>query len=143
MDEKYYSKSFQFLSLGAMAYIGESLARSDCLLYAYALGETMKALEHCRRHCGNQMPQPTHAAAAPYTVAQDMVLVSLGLQPPCTNGLDQDWEQDRSAFAGSDRAVTQLEAGKAIFDLAGYVSFLLWRSVYVTKQVRAVLTCML
>ena len=39
--------------------------------------------------------------------------------------------------AGSDRAVTQLEAGKAIFDLAGYVSFLLWRSVYVTKQVNA------
>ena len=38
--------------------------------------------------------------------------------------------------AGSDKAVTQLEAGKAIFDLAGYVSFLLWRSVYVTKQVR-------
>ena len=23
VDEKYYSKSFQFLSLGAMAYIGE------------------------------------------------------------------------------------------------------------------------
>ncbi len=37
--------------------------------------------------------------------------------------------------AGSDTAVTQLEAGKAVFDLAGYVSFLLWRSVYVTKQV--------
>ena len=31
--------------------------------------------------------------------------------------------------------MTQLEAGKAIFDLAGYVSFLLWRSVYITKQV--------
>ncbi len=31
--------------------------------------------------------------------------------------------------------MTQLEAGKAVFDLAGYVSFLLWRSVYVTKQV--------
>ncbi|CAL5221410.1 g3596 [Coccomyxa viridis] len=57
VDEKYYSKPFQFLSLGAMAYLG------------------------------------------------------------------------------SDTAVTQLEAGKAVFDLAGYVSFLLWRSVYVTKQV--------
>lgn len=37
--------------------------------------------------------------------------------------------------AGSDKAVTQLEAGKAMFDIAGYISFLLWRSVYVTKQV--------
>ncbi|CAK0781088.1 hypothetical protein CVIRNUC_005282 [Coccomyxa viridis] len=57
VDEKYFSKNFQFLSLGAMAYIG------------------------------------------------------------------------------SDKAVTQLEAGKAMFDIAGYISFLLWRSVYVTKQV--------
>ena len=39
--------------------------------------------------------------------------------------------------AGSDRAVTQLEAGKAMFDIAGYISFLLWRSVYVTKQVHS------
>ena len=39
------------------------------------------------------------------------------------------------AHAGSDNAVTQLEAGKQIFDIAGYVSFLLWRSVYITKQV--------
>lgn len=31
--------------------------------------------------------------------------------------------------------MTQLEAGKQIFDIAGYVSFLLWRSVYITKQV--------
>ena len=42
--------------------------------------------------------------------------------------------------AGNDKAVTQFEAGKAVFDLAGYVSFLLWRSVYVTKQVGALLS---
>ncbi len=39
------------------------------------------------------------------------------------------------AYVGSDQAVTQLEAGKRTFDLAGYLSFLLWRSVYITKQV--------
>lgn len=31
--------------------------------------------------------------------------------------------------------MTQFDAGKATFDIAGYISFLLWRSVYVTKQV--------
>lgn len=40
------------------------------------------------------------------------------------------------AYVGSDQAITQLEAGKASFSLAGYLSFLLWRSVYITKQVR-------
>lgn len=39
------------------------------------------------------------------------------------------------AYVGSDQAVTQFEAGKANFSLAGYLSFLLWRSVYITKQV--------
>jgi hypothetical protein len=39
------------------------------------------------------------------------------------------------AYVGSDQAVTQVEAGKASFSLAGYLSFLLWRSVYITKQV--------
>ncbi|CAL8468561.1 g8101 [Coccomyxa elongata] len=39
------------------------------------------------------------------------------------------------AYVGSDQAITQLEAGKASFSLAGYLSFLLWRSVYITKQV--------
>ncbi|KAK9915294.1 hypothetical protein WJX75_007230 [Coccomyxa subellipsoidea] len=39
------------------------------------------------------------------------------------------------AYVGSDQAITQFEAGKASFSLAGYLSFLLWRSVYITKQV--------
>ena len=60
VDEKYYSKSFQFLSLGAMAYIGEldtfwSLVWLRCsafcvaLLHTHALKFCMKALRHC---CG-------------------------------------------------------------------------------------------
>jgi NADH dehydrogenase FAD-containing subunit len=44
--------------------------------------------------------------------------------------------QGLMAYVGSDQAITQFEAGKASFSLAGYLSFLLWRSVYITKQVR-------
>ncbi|BDA51498.1 Internal alternative NAD(P)H-ubiquinone oxidoreductase A1 [Coccomyxa sp. Obi] len=39
------------------------------------------------------------------------------------------------AYLGRDKAVTHLEAGKLKFDTAGYLSFLIWRSVYLTKQV--------
>ncbi len=45
------------------------------------------------------------------------------------------------AYVGSDQAITQLEAGKASFSLAGYLSFLLWRSVYITKQVKPQCCC--
>jgi NADH:ubiquinone reductase (non-electrogenic) len=39
------------------------------------------------------------------------------------------------AYIGNDKAVTQLEAGKTNVQLADYPAFLLWRSVYITKQV--------
>eukprot|EP00884_Botryococcus_braunii_P014580 jgi/Botrbrau1/23122/Bobra.0243s0052.1 len=39
------------------------------------------------------------------------------------------------AYIGNDKAVTQLEAGKANLQLWDYPAFLLWRSVYITKQV--------
>ena len=39
MDEKYFSKNFQFLSLGAMAYIGQ-LYSSLCTAQQYIVKDT-------------------------------------------------------------------------------------------------------
>ena len=39
MDEKYFSKNFQFLSLGAMAYLGK-LCSSLCTMQQYVVKDT-------------------------------------------------------------------------------------------------------
>ena len=39
MDEKYFSKNFQFLSLGAMAYLGK-LCSSLCTIQQYFVKDT-------------------------------------------------------------------------------------------------------
>ena len=39
IDEKYFSKNFQFLSLGAMAYLGK-LCSSLCTIQQYAVKDT-------------------------------------------------------------------------------------------------------
>lgn len=40
------------------------------------------------------------------------------------------------AYVGNDRALTQIEAFDSTVNLYGAFAFLLWRSVYITKQVR-------
>lgn len=39
------------------------------------------------------------------------------------------------AYVGNDQALTQFEAGDASVALYGQFAYLLWRSVYITKQV--------
>ncbi|CAL8465647.1 g5183 [Coccomyxa elongata] len=111
------------------------------------------ALGDCSRLTGAPLPSTAQVAAQQGAYAARMInmgykLGTGGLHEkfPCRTIKEDgkvDWYKKPfeflplgfMAYLGRDKAVTHLEAGKLNFDTAGYLSFLIWRSVYLTKQV--------
>lgn len=113
---KYYRKPFEFLSLGIMAYVGND-----------------RALTQVR---GARFMHPQHAAPAVLGLRRWFCSQSppnRGRQKACA----PRYRQGLALLTGRCCTVaSQVEAFDTSVNLYGQFAFLLWRSVYITKQVR-------